>query len=233
MAKTIAVFGAGSGMGLSTARRFGTEGYRVALIARRREPLEEMAAKLAEENIETATFTADLSRTETIAPLVASIRERLGRIDTVVYSPFSPTSLVPAAELSADMLRAWIDLYLLTPVEVVRAVLPEMTQRGDGAIVFGFGYSVVAPSAGLSGPVPVLAAARNYLHTLHDEVAEHGVYAGALAVRAVIDRSESHEAIRAGDVNLAVDLPTVDPDELADLVWSLAHDRNRVELVHP
>ncbi|MFD8282508.1 SDR family NAD(P)-dependent oxidoreductase [Streptomyces solisilvae] len=39
MAKTIAVFGAGSGMGKAVTRRFGQEGYRIALVARRRELL--------------------------------------------------------------------------------------------------------------------------------------------------------------------------------------------------
>jgi NAD(P)-dependent dehydrogenase (short-subunit alcohol dehydrogenase family) len=35
MSKTIAIFGAGTGLGISTARRFGREGYQVALIGRR------------------------------------------------------------------------------------------------------------------------------------------------------------------------------------------------------
>lgn len=34
MSKTIAVFGAGTGLGASVARRFGREGYRVALVPR-------------------------------------------------------------------------------------------------------------------------------------------------------------------------------------------------------
>ena len=33
MSKTIAVFGAGPGMGRSVARRFGREGFQVALVA--------------------------------------------------------------------------------------------------------------------------------------------------------------------------------------------------------
>ncbi|MER5623333.1 SDR family NAD(P)-dependent oxidoreductase [Streptosporangium sp. NPDC002544] len=233
MAKTIAVFGAGGGMGLSLARRFGQEGYRVALVARRREPLDQLVAELAADDIEAAAFVADLRRTEDVPALVASIRARFGRIDAVVYSPFSPATLIPAAELDAATLRDWVDLYLLTPVELVHAVLPEMLERRAGAIVTGYGYSVLEPSAGLSGPVPVLAAARNYIHTLHDELAEHGVYAGAVAVRALIDRSEAHQAVRSGDMRLAVDLPVIDPDELADLVWALVRRRDLVEVVHP
>ncbi|MEU0928812.1 SDR family NAD(P)-dependent oxidoreductase [Streptomyces malaysiensis] len=90
MAKTIAVFGAGSGMGKAVARRFGQEGYRIALVARRREPLNELVDALAAEGIEAAGFTADLSHTDGIPGLVTEIRKRFGRIDVVNYAPFSP-----------------------------------------------------------------------------------------------------------------------------------------------
>lgn len=233
MSRTIAVVGAGAGMGISVARRFGREGYRVALVARRREPLDALVAELTGEGIEAAAFTEDLRRTERIPALVAAIRERFGRIDIMVYAPFSPTALVSAAELDAAALGDWLNLYLLTPVELVRAVLPGMLARGDGAVLAGYGYSVVAPSAGLSGPVPVLAALRNYLHTLHGEVSGRGVYVGGLAVRAVIDRSEARRAFDAGEVELTVELPVIDPDELGDLAWDLARRRDRVEVIHP
>lgn len=233
MTKTIAVFGAGGGMGISVARRFGKEDYQVALVARRREPLDQLVAELAEDGINAAGFTADLDRTDDIPGLVETIRRHFGRIDAVVYSPFSPSTLVPAADLDAEALRKWVNLYLLTPVELVHAVLPEMLARGAGGIVFGYGSSAVAPAAGLSGPVPVLAAARNYLHTLHAELKDRGVYAGGVAVRAVIERSEGQRAVKTGEMRLAVDLPVVDPDELADLIWELVAERDRVEVVYP
>jgi short-subunit dehydrogenase len=140
---------------------------------------------------------------------------------------------VPAADLDAAALRNWINLYLLTPVELVHAVLPEMLGRNAGGIVFGYGSSVVTPAAGLSGPVPVLAAARNYLHTLHGEVKDQGVYVGGVAVRAVIERSKVQGALDTGEMRLAIDLPVVDPDELADLIWDLVAERDRIEVVYP
>jgi NADP-dependent 3-hydroxy acid dehydrogenase YdfG len=62
-------------------------------------------------------------------------------------------------------------------IAVVRAVLPEMIDRGDGGILFGQGISGVRPMPGSSGPAPAMAAARNYVHSLHGELAEKGVYA--------------------------------------------------------
>jgi NAD(P)-dependent dehydrogenase (short-subunit alcohol dehydrogenase family) len=47
---TIAIIGAGKGLGLAVARRFGLEGHAVALIARNRTRLDELTAGLRNEN---------------------------------------------------------------------------------------------------------------------------------------------------------------------------------------
>ena len=52
MSKTIAVFGAGPGMGRSVARRFGCEGFQVALVARNQARLAAFSAELAGDGIE-------------------------------------------------------------------------------------------------------------------------------------------------------------------------------------
>jgi short-subunit dehydrogenase len=54
--KTLAIFGAGTGLGASLATRFGREGYRVALVARRAGPLEDRVGALKAAGIEAAAF---------------------------------------------------------------------------------------------------------------------------------------------------------------------------------
>ncbi|WP_449372593.1 SDR family NAD(P)-dependent oxidoreductase [Arthrobacter psychrolactophilus] len=85
MSKVIAIFGASTGLGVSMARRFGQEGFRVALIARRPERLESLVTELAADGIEAVAFPADLKVPRSIPALVAAIRERFGRIDVVEY----------------------------------------------------------------------------------------------------------------------------------------------------
>ena len=51
MSKTIAVFGAGPGMGRSVARRFGREGFQVALVARNQTRLDAYTGELAADGI--------------------------------------------------------------------------------------------------------------------------------------------------------------------------------------
>ncbi|MFE9131631.1 hypothetical protein ACFYOF_40485 [Streptomyces sp. NPDC007148] len=65
-------------------------------------------------------------------------------------------------------------LLLFTPVEVVRAVLPERIERGDGAVLLAHGSSAVQPMPHFSGVGPVVSAARNYPYSLSTELADTG-----------------------------------------------------------
>ncbi|EKX63313.1 SDR family NAD(P)-dependent oxidoreductase [Streptomyces ipomoeae] len=204
VSKVIAVFGAGTGLGVSVARRFGREGFRVALVARRKDRLDALVARLADEGVEAAAFPADLSNPAVAPALVDAIRDHFGRIDVVEYAPIAgDQSFTPATALDAATLEKLSRLFLLTPVEVFRAVLPEMTERGDGALLMTTGYSAVRPMPHLSGVGPVMSAARNYLHSLNGELADKGVYAGTLSVAAMITGSEAAEAVEAGSGPLA------------------------------
>lgn len=238
MAKTIAIFGAGSGLGASVARRFGAEDHRVALVGRREAPLRSLAAELGTEGIEAAAFSADLTDLATIPALVDQIRARFGQIDVIYYAPTSSDAgFVAAADLSAEVLQARLDLYLLAPVEVVRAVLPEMLERGSGSILVGQGASAVMPQPQMSGVGPAMAATRNWLYSLNGELASRGIYVGTIAIAAMIAGSEAHQALTSGAISFdlpeGMELPVVDPDELADLLWGMSVDRDRVEIVHP
>ncbi|MER5802149.1 SDR family NAD(P)-dependent oxidoreductase [Streptomyces mirabilis] len=241
MPKVIAVFGAGTGLGTSVARRFGREGFRVALVARRKDRLDTLVARLADEGIEAAAFPGDLSQPTGVPALVDAIRDRFGRIDVVEYGPISgDQSFTPATRLDAATLEGLSRLLLLTPVEVFRTVLPEMTERGDGALLMTTGYSAVQPMPHLSGVGPVMSAARNYLYSLNGELADTGVYVGTLSIAASIDRSEMSEIAAAAQADAGTAepsgggaFPTVDPDELAHHYWDMYTKRDRVEQIHP
>jgi short-subunit dehydrogenase len=235
MEKVIAVFGAGPGLGASVARRFGREGYRVALIARRQEPLAALAAELSSEGIRATVFTADLTRSGDIPALVETIRSKLGRIDIVEYAPIATAPAIPAKDLTQKALEGFISLYLYTPIALVNAVLPAMIERGDGAILIGQGGSAAHGVPFASGVGPPMAAARNYVHSLHGEVADKGVYVGTLTVGAIILNSAGHKAFTSGELTLppGMEIPTVDPDDLADLYWDLVVKHDRIEVTYP
>lgn len=232
--KTIAIFGAGTGLGASLAARFGREGYRVALVARNATSLEERVAELNRLGIEAAGFPADLNNLDDISALVQSIEKRFGSIDVAIYAPVpSDVGFTPAAELNAAKLRSAATIFALSPVEVSHAVLPGMLKRGDGAVVIVGGLSAVVPMPGFAGLGPVMAAARNYALTLNAELGSQGIYAGTVSIGGLIDRSAGKRALEANGVKLEGAFPTLDPDDIAQEIWSLIAERSRAEAILP
>jgi short-subunit dehydrogenase len=113
--------------------------------------------------------------------------------------------------------------------------MPHMIQQGDGAILTAQGGSTVHGLPNMSGPSPAQAAQRNYLQALHNEVAENGIYVGALYVGAAIKNSAFHagmeKAKAAGD--RVWEMPTVDPEHLADLLWTMHRTKGPEEAIYP
>jgi short-subunit dehydrogenase len=232
--KTIAIFGAGTGLGASVAARFGKEGYKVALIARGEGGLDELKRELAEQGIEAFSFPADLTDVENIPSLVQTIEAQLGPIDIALFSPISSAAyFVPAVDLQASYLQSILPLLTFAPIELARALMPGMRSRGNGAFIVADGLSAIVPMAGMSGPGPAFAAIRNYMMTLHEEVRSSGVFAGMLHVGALIENSTGMAAALAAGMKLDPSMPIIHPDALADEVWSMSSTRSRAESILP
>ena len=76
------VTGAGSGIGRASAIALNSEGYRVVLVGRRVEPLNETAA-LCKDRGRTMVFPADISHPDQVTSLFAAVEENFGRIDVL------------------------------------------------------------------------------------------------------------------------------------------------------
>ena len=87
----------------------------------------------------------------------------------------------------------------------------------------------------MSGPGLAQAAQRNYLQSLHAEVAEKGVYVGMLYVGVAIENSAFHiEMEKAKAAGQAVwEMQTVDPAHLAELLWTMHSTKGQPEATYP
>lgn len=233
MSKTIAILGAGPALGLSVARRFGREGYQVALVARRREQLARLTESLHADDITAQAFPADLESTATIPGVVASIEQELGPIDVLLYAPAGSALFSPAADLTAKHLDEYAPLALHGLVESVHSTLPGMLDRGEGTIFYASPATAMGAPAGMSGPAVVGAAARHYLQTLAAEVGPQGVHVGALFIAGFIDHSAAIEMLAAAGPVEDSGFPIIDPDDLAELLWSQHLAKESGENVYP
>jgi NAD(P)-dependent dehydrogenase (short-subunit alcohol dehydrogenase family) len=226
--RTIAIFGAGPALGLAVARRFGREGFRAALVARDPHRLDDMVNQAAAQGVQAAGFPADLTDPAAAQDTAAAIEARFGPIDVLEYSPTSDdTARRRPSELDPATLAPLLDKFALTPLALVNQVLPAMLQRRDGALLFALGGAAKYPVPHLAGGGMALAGLRNYIHTLHAELAPHNVYAGALLIGALIENSQAHR--NASAWGGGQQLPVVPPDDLADTYWDMYLKRDRIE----
>jgi short-subunit dehydrogenase len=235
VSKSIAVFGAGPGLGEAVARRYAREGYAVTLVARRPEPLDRLAKDLTSAGATAQVITADLADTAAAPRLAEQIRATAGDLDAFYYAPTPNTGFVPAADLTPQHAQSFMPLIFYTMVALVQEFLPHMLAQGDGAILTAQGGSTVRGLPHLSGPSPAQAAQRNYLQALHAEVADKGVYVGMLYIGAAINNSAFHteleQAKAAGEP--VWEMPTIDPEHLAGLLWTMQATKGQPEVIYP
>jgi short-subunit dehydrogenase len=235
VSRSIAVFGAGPGLGQAVARRYAREGYTVTLVGRRPEPLERLAKDLISAGATAHVITADLSDTDATPELAGQIRAQAGHLDVLYYAPTPNTGFVSAASLTPQHAGSFMPLIFYTMLALVQEFLPHMIEQADGAILTAQGGSTVQGLPNMSGPSPAQAAQRNYLQALHAEVAAKGVYVGMLYVGAAIRNSAFHtelETARAAGEPVW-EMPAVDPEHLADLLWTMHRTKRQQEAVYP
>lgn len=123
--KTILITGASSGLGKAVGEYLISKGH--AVYGTSRNP----------ENIRDSKFPLlplDLNSPETIVSCVASVIEKAGRIDVLVNNA-GQGIFGPVEEVPTNAIRAHFETNLFGPVEVMKAVLPQMRKQGSGLIV--------------------------------------------------------------------------------------------------
>ena len=143
------IAGGSAGIGAAFADEIARRGVNLLLVARRPEPLDEIAARLRRERaVEVVTVAADLTDPATLDQLSAAA---VGRdIGLVVAN----AALAPAGKFltrTAAEIAGAVDLNCRSSMLLAHRFLPAMAERGHGGMIF------VSSLAGLQG-VPTLAA---------------------------------------------------------------------------
>jgi len=128
--RVVIVTGASSGIGEATARAFSRAGDRVVLTARRADRLQRIARDLPESLV----VPADLSRPEELGRIVEETLRQYGQIDVLVNN-----AGIGVHEWfdrsSEETIRLQVEVNLLAPILLTRAVIPAMVARRRGTII--------------------------------------------------------------------------------------------------
>jgi NAD(P)-dependent dehydrogenase (short-subunit alcohol dehydrogenase family) len=212
---TLAIIGAGKGLGAAVARRFGKEGFAVGLISRHQGRLDALAAELEQDGVQAKGFTADVRDPASIAAALEQVTETLGPIEVLQYSPLPQKDFMrPVLETTPEDLRGPVEFSIYGPVAAVHQVVPGMRflKRGGAtpSIIFINGGSAVKPGRNVTGTSIAFAGQAAYAELLHEVLGEEDIYVGQLIIGG---------AIVAGDEEK-------DPDVLADRIWQLHSKRD-------
>ncbi|MDQ0988348.1 SDR family oxidoreductase [Streptomyces sp. V2I9] len=207
---TFALVGAGPGLGLATARRFGAAGHTVALLSRDRGHLDDLVAALDGDGVTARGYPADVLDLGALTGALRAAAEDLGPVEVLQYSPVPRADFMkPVLETTAADLDDPLAFSVKAPVACVNAVLPGMRTLGRGTLLFVNGGSAVRPKDSVAGTSIAFAGESAYARMLHTALAPESIHVAQLIVPGAISADAEHST----------------PGALAELLFGLHTDR--------
>jgi short-subunit dehydrogenase len=188
--KILLIVGAGPGISLNTARKFGKEGFKVALISRSKESLQKYESELKNEGIEAKGFPGDVSSVESLKTAIESVIKAYGKIEVLLYNaaagrPGKPTTL------SAGQLVEDFKISVAGALTSVKEVVPYMQ---NGTILLTGGGLALHPYADYASLAIGKAGIRNLAYSLHQELSPKGIYVGTLTINGFVQEGTFYSA---------------------------------------
>ncbi|MFD0824673.1 SDR family NAD(P)-dependent oxidoreductase [Neobacillus sp. M.A.Huq-85] len=208
--KIFLIVGAGPGISLNTARKFGKEGFKVALISRSMESLQKYENELKTEGIEAKGFPGDASSEESIKTAIDAVIKMYGKIDVLLYNaasgkPGKPTSL------NADQIVEDFKISVAGALTSVKEVIPYMQ---NGTILLTGGGLSLHPYADYASLAIGKAGIRNLAYSLHQELSPKGIYVGTLTVKGFVQEGTYFS-----------------PENIANAFYSMYENQTEAEII--
>jgi NADP-dependent 3-hydroxy acid dehydrogenase YdfG len=216
------VTGASSGIGAATARRLADEGAAVALVARRRDRLAELASTIGGGAL---VVEADVANPAQAATAVERTVAELGRLDTLVNNA-GIMLLGPALDSPIEEWDRMIGLNVQGSLHVTKAALPHLVRAADDSprqvadVVFisSTAGRVARPGGGVYSLTKFGIAA--FAESLRQELIPKRVRVSVVAPGTVETELVTHlrQDIREAAQNQVDSIEALEPDDIADAV---------------
>jgi NAD(P)-dependent dehydrogenase (short-subunit alcohol dehydrogenase family) len=181
MTKVAVIAGVGPGISAASARRFAAAGYRVALLARRRDTLDPLASETGGR-----AYPCDVTSPESVTQTFAAIRKDLGEVEVLVYNA-GGGMFADVEHITPDEFEASWRVNAFGALLSAQAVIPAMKTAGRGSIVF-----IGATASRRGGPrsaafAPAKAAQRALAESMARSLWPAGIHVALIVVDGVVD----------------------------------------------
>lgn len=147
MTKTSVITGAGTGVGQAVALKLAQHGWRVALVGRRAEALQQTAKLAGAAGAQCLVCPCDIGDAAAVAQMAKRVLAEFKEVEVLVNAAGTNAPRRALEVLSPADYHAMIDTNLHGPYHCVQAFLPQMRARKSGTIV-----NIVSDAGKLASP---------------------------------------------------------------------------------
>ncbi|WP_027469464.1 3-oxoacyl-ACP reductase FabG [Deefgea rivuli] len=177
--KVAIITGSASGIGEATAIKFAAEGAKVVVCDVNQAGVDKVVAALVAGGADAVGFVVDVTKTDTIAAMVAAVKEKYNRIDVLVNN----AGIVMDAQLfkmSEDQFDRVIDVNLKGVYNCTKAVVDTMIAQNSGVILNASSVVGVYGNFGQSNYAASKFGVIGFVKTWAKELGKKGIRANAV-----------------------------------------------------
>ena len=209
------VVGAGAGISLSVAKKFGAKNYHTVLIARNADKLQQLSNILKSQNIDSHFFSCDVSDNIALEKTFQKINDEIGVADTLLYNAAVIRKEVPSKQ-DYDSLINDFKVNIAGAILSTQLVLPSMKKSKKGTILLTGGGLALKPYFEYSSLAIGKAGIRSLAFCLAQELKGSGIKIGTVTI--------------AGHVKEGTHFS---PDKIAEEFWKFHTGKNKgVEFIY-
>lgn len=216
MVNSILITGASAGIGHAVATRFLTEGWCVGLLARRQEPLMELA-KLGQGIV----IPCDVTDAPSVAKAVQAFQKKAGQIDVLFNNAGCLGPNVPIDEIDPADWYQVVDVNLHGMFHVAQNVFRVMRAQGGGRIINNGSVSAHVPRENSVGYSTTKHAITGLTKAMNLEGRDINIPVGQIdignAETQILSDLNATAKANAQPLN-----PVMDVDHVVDAVWYMA-----------
>jgi short-subunit dehydrogenase len=212
MTKSILIIGAGSGVSLSVAKKFGSLGFRVLLLGRNEKNLKSLSDELTSLNIRSTFYISDVGSEIAFSQVLGQIATENEDLEVLYYNAASFRTINVLSE-STDSLVKDFKINVCGLLMATTILESYLVQNKGSILVTGGGFALY-PSADFASLSIGKAALRSLTFSLAEALKPKGVFVGTVMIKGMVSpEAEIHN-----------------PDNIAEKFYQLYLDKTETEI---